>query len=111
MINSYSRAGVSDDNPFSESLFGTIKTFRSFPGEFDSLTNGREYFKKYFYEYSYIYKHSRIQFITPAQRHYGEEKKILNSRNKKIMDFYNNNTHRYAQSPKQFEPILEVKIN
>ncbi|NOT81102.1 MAG: hypothetical protein HOP07_19125 [Bacteriovoracaceae bacterium] len=82
-----SRAGVSDDNPFSESLFGTIKTFRTFPGSFVDLQSGRNYFVGYFHEYNYSYKHSGIQFITPAERHYGEEKKILDSRNQTIKNF------------------------
>lgn len=111
MIDSYARAGVSDDNPYSESLFGTIKNFRSFPGRFCDIEIGCNYFEKYFHEYNYTYKHSGIQFITPGERHYGEEKKILDQRNKIIMDFYNKNSHRYSQRPKQFEPIVEVRIN
>lgn len=111
MVDSYSRAGVSDDNPFSESLFGTIKTFRTFPGSFVDLQSGRNYFKGYFHEYNYSYKHSRIQFITPAERHYGEEKKILDSRNQTIKKFYETHSHRYTKMAKEFSPIVEVKIN
>ena len=111
MVDSYSRSGVSDDNPFSESLFGTIKTFRSFPRKFSDIKKGREYFEKYFNEYNYTYKHSGIQFITPAERHYGEEAKVLKLRNKIIMDFYENNSHRYSKQPKQFKPIKEVRVS
>lgn len=111
MVDSYSRAGVSDDNPFSESLFGTIKNFRNFPGRFSKLEVGRNYFGEYFPEYNYTYKHSGIQFITPGERHYGEELKILNLRNEIIADFYKKNPHRYSQNPKQFRPITTVKIN
>lgn len=111
MVDSYSRAGVSDDNPFSESLFGTIKTFRTFPGSFLDLKTGRDYFKGYFHDYNFTYKHSRIQFITPAEKHYGEEENILNLRNKMIIDFQKNNPHRYTRPPKKFSPILKVTIN
>jgi transposase InsO family protein len=111
MIDSYSRAGVSDDNPFSESLFGTIKTFRTFPGSFVSLDEGRKYFGQYFHDYCYFYKHSRIQFITPAERHYGDEEKILNKRNQSINDFYQNNSHRYSKGAKTFYSIAVVNIN
>ena len=52
MIDSYSRVGVSDDNPFSEALFRTIKYFRDFPNYFDTLEAGRNYFEKYFEDYS-----------------------------------------------------------
>lgn len=111
MVDSYSRAGVSDDNPFSESLFGTIKAFRTFPDTFETLDRGREYFERYFHEYNYTYKHSGIQFLTPAERHFGEEGKILRLRNQVISKFHSKNSHRYASTPKHFEPILEVTIN
>jgi len=111
MIDSYSRAGVSDDNPFSESLFRTIKYFRDFPGAFSNLEEGRKYFEKYFYDYNYQHKHSGIQFICPGERHHGEEIKILDQRNKIVKKFYNENCHRYSQKPRIFLPITEVKIN
>jgi putative transposase len=111
MIDSYSRAGVSDDNPFSESLFRTIKYFRDFPEFFESLEDGRKYFEKYFDDYNFAYRHSGIQFLFPASRHYGEEGKILSFRNKVIQDFYQKNSHRYSSKQKVFKPIVEVKIN
>lgn len=111
MVDSYSRAGVSDDNPFSESLFGTVKTFRTFPGHFTDLEAGRKYFEGYFEDYNCTYKHSRIQFITPAERHYGEEQKILDLRNSLMAKFYSSNPHRYTKRAKKFSPIVEVKIN
>jgi len=111
MIDSYSRAGISDDNPFSESLFSTIKYFRDFPEYFDDLTAGREYFEQYFIDYNFTHRHSGIQFLTPASRHHGDEEKILNFRNKVIQDFHKINSHRYSKSPKIFKPIKEVKIN
>lgn len=111
MIDSYSRAGVSDDNPFSESLFRTIKYFRDFPEFFESLEEGRKYFEKYFNDYNFSYRHSGIQFLFPASRHYGEEEKILSFRNKVLQGFYQKNVHRYSSKQKIFKPIMEVKIN
>jgi len=111
MIDSYSRAGVSDDNPYSESMFRTIKYFREYPEYFDSLLEGRDYFEKYFMDYNYTHRHSGIQFLTPAQRHFGEEEKILNIRNTVLEKFYNENGHRYSSRMKIFKPIVEVKIN
>lgn len=111
MVDSYSRAGVSDDNPFSESLFRTIKYFRDFPERFDNLSLGRNYFTKYFFDYNDEFRHSGIQFISPVERHFGEEVKILNERNRLIEKFHNKNKHRYSGEPKHFKPILEVRIN
>lgn len=111
MVDSYSRAGVSDDNPFSESLFRTIQYFRDFPGQFDDVHKGRLYFETYFKEYNFTHKHSGIQFLEPATRHYGEEPKVLEQRNAVVEEFYQNNRHRYSNDPKTFTPIIEVKIN
>jgi transposase InsO family protein len=111
MVDSYSRAGVSDDNPFSESLFRTIKYFRDYPDYFEILEGGRVYFKKYFNDYNFEFRHSGIQFIAPGDRHYGEESKILEQRNKVIAEFYKANSNRYSKGPKIFNPIKEVKIN
>ncbi len=111
MVDSYSRAGVSDDNPFSESLFGSIKRFRQYPGSFDGLEEGRTYFTSYFPAYNNDHRHSGIQFISPAARHYGEEGKILNIRNKVIAEFHKSNSHRYSAKHKIFTPITEVTIN
>jgi transposase InsO family protein len=111
MVDSYSRAGVSDDNPFSESLFRTIKFFRDFPASFACIESGRLYFEQYFKEYNFTYKHSGIQFLEPAVRHYGEEGLILRQRNQIIDEFHRANPHRYSASPKIFSPIIEVRIN
>ncbi len=111
MVDSYSRAGVSDDNPYSESLFRTIKYFQEFPVFFENIEEGRIYFEKYFNDYNYNHRHSGIQFLTPIQRHSGEEEKILNIRNKTIEKFHKENPHRYAANKKVFVPIVAVKIN
>ena len=111
MIDSYSRAGVSDDNPFPEALFRTTKYSRKYPGYFCSVAGGRVYFEKYFDDYNFINRHSGIQFLAPAQRHYGEEEKILAKRNAIIDDFYKRNKHRYSGKKKLFLPITEVRIN
>ncbi len=111
MIDSYSRAGVSDDNPFSESLFRTIKYFRDFPEYFNSQEEGQSYFSKYFQDYNFSHRHSGIQFLFPASRHYGDEKSILGQRNLIIEEFAGQNSHRYSTKQKIFQPIMEVRIN
>lgn len=111
MVDSYSRAGVSDDNPFSESLFRTIQYFRDFPGSFEDVLQGRLYFATYYKEYNFTHKHSGIQFLEPATRHYGEESKVHDQRNAVVQEFHVKNRHRYSSKPKTFIQIIEVKIN
>ncbi len=111
MIDSYSRSGVSDDNPYSEALFRTIKYFRDFPDRFSTIEDARTYFKKYFDDYNHEHRHSRIQFMAPANRHFGEEERILLARNEIIKNFYNENPSRYSGKYKVFLPITVVRIN
>jgi putative transposase len=111
MIDSYSRAGKSNDNPFSESLFGTIKGYCEYPNSFEDLESAREYFKNYFDNYNFKFRHSGIQYMTPSSRHYGEEEKIVEARNSCIQAFYESNNHRYAKAPKLYKAGDPVTIN
>ena len=77
IVPSLSRPGVSDDNPYSESLFRTVKYAPIYPGYFNTLEEARAYFERFVVWYNNEHRHSGIQFVTPAQRHKGEDKQIL----------------------------------
>ena len=77
VVPSLSRPGVSDDNPYSESLFRTVKYASQYPGYFTNAIEARTYFEKFVSWYNNEHRHSGIQFVTPAQRHRGEDKEIL----------------------------------
>lgn len=80
IVPSLSRPGVSDDNPYSEALFRTVKYAPVYPGYFHSLADAREYFEKFVRWYNNDHRHSGIKFVTPAQRHRGEDEGILHHR-------------------------------
>jgi transposase InsO family protein len=66
---SFSRPRVSNDNPFSESLFKTLKYCPSFPERgFKSIEEAREWVKKFVNWYNNIHLHSGINFVTPASK-------------------------------------------
>lgn len=80
---SHSRPRVSNDNPYSESLFRTLKYWPSWPRKgFASLDAARHWVKRFIDWYSFEHRHSGIQFVTPAQRHAGLDKTLLAKRRK-----------------------------
>jgi transposase InsO family protein len=77
IIPSFSRPSASDDNAYSEAWFRTAKYAPRYPGRFDTLYEAREYFEQFVQWYNEEHCRSGIAFVTPAQRHRGEDKAIL----------------------------------
>ena len=78
VISSGTRPRVSNDNPYSESLFRTVKYCPRWPSEgFNSLDGARKWVKGFVYWYNNEHRHSRIKFVTPNQRHQGLDIEIL----------------------------------
>lgn len=78
---SRSRPRVSNDNAYIESLFRTLKYCPMWPSQgFDSLDDARQWVQRYMHWYNELHKHSALKFVTPAQRHRGEDKAILAAR-------------------------------
>jgi transposase InsO family protein len=78
VVPSFSRPHVSDDNPFSEALFRTAKYRPEYPhGSFASLKAAREWSVSFVDWYNEDHLHSAIRFVTPAQRHSGQDIEIL----------------------------------
>jgi putative transposase len=78
---SNSRPRVSNDNPYSESLFKTLKYRPNYqPKGFESLEDARAWCKLFVHWYRFEHHHSGIKFLTPAERHAGKSEEILNHR-------------------------------
>lgn len=78
---SNSRPRVSNDNPYSESLFKTLKYRPNYqPKGFESLEDARTWCKFFVHWYRFEHHHSGIKFLTPAERHTGKSEEILNHR-------------------------------
>ena len=81
IVPSFSRPRVSDDNPFSESLFKTLKYCPKYPSKpFDSLEAAQAWVDDFTKWYNEKHLHSGIKFVTPSSRHNGEDIVILNRR-------------------------------
>jgi len=74
---SYSRPGVSDDNAYAESLFRTCKYRPEFPGAFESLDDARQWMLTFTRWYNHEHKHRNLKFVSPAQRHCGDDRAIF----------------------------------
>lgn len=78
---SYSRPSVSNDNPYSESLFKTVKYCPYYPSKpFSDIQQARQWMSQFTDWYNHQHRHSSINYVTPAQRHTGLDKAILEMR-------------------------------
>jgi transposase InsO family protein len=109
---SFSRPSVSDDNPFSESLFKTLKYFPSFPsGGFGSKEDAEEWVKAFVQWYNNIHLHSGINYVTPASRHEGLDKNTLEKRHQTYQEAKAKNPNRWSGQTRNWNIINEVHLN
>lgn len=82
----FARPRTPNDNPFVESLFATTKGALAYPDAFTDDVEAITYFTAYFDFYNNVRRHGKIGYVTPVQRHSGEDKVILAKRKKRITD-------------------------
>jgi len=120
VTRSHSRPRISDDNPFSEAQFKTLKYLPDFPSSFASLAHAREFCAGFFHEYNYIHRHSGIAWHTPASVHFGTADAIDQARQNTLSAAYHAHPDRFSRRPQppimptQFwinEPTLEPERN
>lgn len=110
---SYSRPRVSNDNPYSESLFKTIKYHYTFPEEpFTCLSEARIWVEQFVRWYNDEHRHSAIKFVTPNQRHNGLDRAILENRKKVIEQARKNLPERWnGRKTRDLTPVEVVYLN
>jgi transposase InsO family protein len=108
---SYSRPRVSNDNPFIESLFRTLKYRLGYPKRFTSLEHARVWFAGFVHWYNSEHKHSGIQYVTPMQRHRGEDRAILARRREVLEAARARHPQRWSGPARQFEYEGSVTLN
>jgi transposase InsO family protein len=86
LTQTFSRPRTPNDNPYVESLFGTVKTAPVYPGWFpyDDGSVVQGYFGRYFGWYNNEHYHSRIGYVTPVQKHRGQAQRIIAGRKQKL---------------------------
>jgi putative transposase len=76
VARSHSRPHVSNDNPYSEANFKTLKYCPAFPGQFGSIQDARAFCAVFFDHYNHVHRHAGIGLHTPASVHYGTATEI-----------------------------------
>ena len=109
---SHSRPRVSNDNPYSESQFKTLKYHPEFPDRFGSTSHARSFCGGFFHWYNTEHHHSALALLTPEVVHYGRALEVLADR-QRILDLaYARNPERFVHGrPRVSEPPGEVWIN
>lgn len=112
VVPSFSRPSVSDDNPYSESLFKTLKYRPSYPdGAFGGLDEAREWVRRFVQWYNTEHLHSAIRFVTPGSRHLGLDKAILAKRSAVYENAKRLNPLRWSRHTRNWSAITEVHLN
>jgi len=112
VIPSFSRPSVSNDNPYSESLFRTLKYRPEYPEKpFSGLTTARDWVQSFVGWYNKEHQHSSIKFVTPEERHTGKDSEILRHRKEVYSQAKLKNPNRWSGEIRNWDEIREVSLN
>ena len=112
VTKSHSRPYVSDDNPYSESQFRTMKYRPEFPDRFGCIQDSRAFCQQFFKWYNEEHRHSGIALLAPAMVHFGEAETVLAQRQVVLDAAYRARPDRFVRhSPKPLPLPSEVWIN
>jgi putative transposase len=109
---SYSRPRVSDDNAFVEALFRTAKYRPEFPLKgFAELDAARRWAACFVHWYNDEHRHSGIRYVTPGQRHAGQDRRVLTARHALYQEARERNPRRWSGSTRNWTPVTAVTLN
>jgi putative transposase len=112
VTKTHSRPHVSNDNPYSESQFRTLKYRPEFPDRFGCLQDSRAFCQGLFRWYNEEHRHSGLGLLTPAMVHYGQAQSVLRQRQAVLDVAYQLHRERFVRStPKPPQLPSEVWIN
>ncbi|MDP2787543.1 MAG: IS3 family transposase [Pseudomonadota bacterium] len=107
-----SRPAVSNDNPYSESLFRTLKYRPKLPiKSFEDLLQARRWVTELVHWYNHAHRHSAIGFVTPAQRHAGLDQALLDARATIYAAARQAHPNRWSRQTRDWGRINEVHLN
>jgi putative transposase len=112
VAKTHSRPHVSNDNPYSESAFKTLKYRPAFPDRFMSIEEARAFCREFFDWYNNEHRHSGIAMLTPESVHYGTYKQIIEERHRMLEQAYLDHPERFVRGMPKVEQLPEhVWIN
>jgi len=107
----HNRPYTSNDNPFSESQFKTMKYCPQFPDRFESIRHAEQFCQEFFPWYNDVHYHSGILFLRPASVHYGQSAEILKNRHQVLLNTYMENPARFNHRMPVLKKLKPVYIN
>ena len=112
VTQSLSRPRVSNDNPYSEAQFKTVKYHPGFPGRFSNIEEAKEFCRSFFPWYNTEHRHGGIGLLTPAQVHFGDAPEVIRQRQDVLAAAYAARPERFvAGPPRASELPAQVWIN
>ena len=112
IVASFSRPSVSDDNPYIESLFRTLKYRPEYPHKpFETIEQARAWVAGFVAWYNAEHRHSGIRFVTPDERHDGREHAVLANRVRVYERARSKNPNRWSCGTRNWSPTAAVFLN
>ena len=112
VMPSFSRPHVSDDNPYSEALFRTLKYRPEYPGKpFENLEAALAWVSVFVLWYNTEHLHSGIRFVTPDDRHFGRSEAILANRKNVYENAKRKTPERWSGETRNWNPVDTVVLN
>ncbi|AJJ10558.1 integrase core domain protein [Yersinia rohdei] len=109
---SHSRPRVSNDNAYAESLFRTLKYVPTWPSSgFKKLEEARNWVNKFTRWYNEEHRHSGIRYVTPAERHRGEDRELLKKRDELYRQAQKAHPERWSGKTRNWQPKGSVTLN
>jgi putative transposase len=106
------RPQVSDDNAFAEAVFRTAKYRPEFPAcGFTDLEEARLWGAQFAQWYNFEHRHSGIRYVTPAQRHSGQDRDILRARHELYIKAKESKPSRWSGNTRDWTPVGAVTLN
>jgi len=107
VTKTHSRPHVSNDNPYSEAQFKTLKYCPQFPEKFGSIQDARSFCQQFFSWYNKEHRHSGIALMTPEQVHYGLADQIIEQRSKVLETAFCSHPERFKGKMPTPKPLPE----
>jgi putative transposase len=112
VVPSFSRPHVSNDNPYSEALFRTLKHVPAYPRlPFADIASAQRWVVRFVEWYNSAHRHSAIRYVTPDERHFGHEHGILARRHQLYERARRSNPERWTRATRDWTPIALVVLN
>ncbi len=108
VTKTHNRPHVSNDNPYSEAQFKTLKYCPAFPGNFGSIQDARAFCRNFFSWYNCQHKHTGLGLLAPEQVHYGLDKEVQQHRAAVLLEAYNKYPKRFKGKIPQPLPVPEA---